>query len=220
MNMMSVLLGATGLLLVAALILSFGSMNGGADQKQIDILRAEINEINAAEQELALIRQTAALTTPPIASSLVAVQDANRQSALAAENAILREELTEIKEDAAELYKKADIYKEEAGIIAQRDLEKTDRESRRARIIQEALLIATVTEYSATDGFVVITIERPDSAQEGAKLAIRRNSGIIGQIVISSLYPNNQAVGDPIPGTFLGDNLDILPGDELILPPL
>ncbi|MDE0826804.1 MAG: hypothetical protein OSA48_08360, partial [Akkermansiaceae bacterium] len=58
MNMMSVLLGATGLLLVAALILSVGSMNSGTDPKELAALRAEAELLNSAERELALYRNT------------------------------------------------------------------------------------------------------------------------------------------------------------------
>ncbi len=88
-----------------------------------------------------------------------------------------------------------------------------------ARIIKEALLIATVTEWSPSDGFAVLNVHRHDSAQEGTVLAIRRGTGIIGQLKVSSLY-NDGAVADPIPGSFMGGTLDIQPGDELIIKPL
>ena len=221
MNMMSVLLGATGLLLVAALILSMGSMNSGSEAKEIAALRAEIEKINAAERELARLRQDGArpaVPTPP--SDAEAIAKANQEAENAARIAALEEELAAKAREAEDAAKKADMYRDEAGVIAQRDAEKSDRDARRARIISQALLIATVTEFSETDGFVVLNIQRHDNAQEGTKLAIRRNSGIIGQVQISSLYPDSQAVADPLAGTFLGGNIDIKAGDELIIPPL
>lgn len=228
MNMMSVLLGATGLLLVAALILSVGSMNSGTDPKELAALRAEAERLNSAERELALYRQNGLPTTPVAPSTPIipanpatpSVEEANRAAEDAARIAALEAELADVADDAEEVAKKAEIYREEAGLIAQRDLEKTDKEGRRARIIQEALLIATVTQYSADDGFAVVNVQRHDNAQEGAKLAIRRKAGIIGHVQISSLYPDSQAVADPLPGTFIGGNIDIQAGDELIIPPL
>jgi hypothetical protein len=149
-----------------------------------------------------------------------ATTEANKDAEAAARIAMLEAELAAKEVEAEAEAKKAEIFEEEAALLTQREVEKVDKEGRRARIIQEALLIATITEYSATDGFAVLNIQRHDNAQEGTKLAIRRNSGIVGQIQISSLYPDSQAVADPIPGTFLGGNIDIQPGDELIIPPL
>ncbi len=216
MNMMSVLLGATGLLLVAALILSVGSMNSGTDPKELAALRAEAELLNSAERELALYRNTGT----PISPTTLSIEEANRAAEDAARIASLEAEIAEKEEETNKVAKQADIYKEEAGLIAQRDIEKTDKDGRRARIIQEALLIATVIGYSIDDGFAVVNIQRHDNAQEGSKLAIRRNAGIIGHLKISSLYPDSQAVADPVPGSFLGGNIDIQAGDELIIPPL
>jgi len=223
MNMMSVLLGATGLLLVAALILSMGSMNSGSDAKEIAELRAQIKELNAAERELAVLRQSPSPTAVPPEPTPFApdpIEEANRQAEDAARIAALEAELAEATGDAEDIAKKADILEEEASLLTTRAVEKTDKEGRRARIIQEALLIATVTGYSLEDGFAVLNIQRPDNAQEGTKLAVRRNLGIVGQLQISKLYPNSEAIADPLPGTFPGGSIDLKPGDELIIPPL
>jgi hypothetical protein len=224
MNMMSVLLGATGLLLVAALILSFGSMNRDVkdepSQQEIAALRSEVEVLRAAEGELRLLRHqkssSTAILSNPSASNIA---EANSQAALAAENAILKDELEAAKTEAAVQADQVAIYKDEVEVVTQHQVEANDRSQRQARIIKEALLIATVTEWSPGDGFAVLSVQRHESAQEGTVLAIRRNTGIIGQLKISSLY-NDGAVADPIPGTFLGGSLDIKPGDQLIIPPL
>jgi hypothetical protein len=224
MNMMSVLLGATGLLLVAALILSFGSMNRDVkdepSQQEIAALRSEVEVLRAAEGELRLLRHqksnSTAILSNPSASNIA---EANSQAALAAENAILKDELETAKTEAAVQADQVAIYKDEVEVVTQHQVEANDRSQRQARIIKEALLIATVTEWSPGDGFAVLSVQRHESAQEGTVLAIRRNTGIIGQLKISSLY-NDGAVADPIPGTFLGGSLDIKPGDQLIIPPL
>ena len=232
MNMMSVLLGATGLLLVAALVLSFGSMSndlrGGPSQKEIAALRTEIEVLRAAESELRLLRQQRATGAAPAANIYApapvvpathAAEDANREAENTAEIAALKQELADAKDEAAKNEKQAEIYKDEAGMAWQEKIENNDTNQRRARIIKDALLIATVAEWSEADGFVVINITRHESAQEGTVLAIRRNTGVIGQIKISGLYPDG-AVADPMPGSFPGGTIDIQPGDELIIPPM
>ena len=224
MNMMSVLLGATGLLLVAALILSFGSMNRDVkdepSQQEIAALRSEVEVLRAAEGELRLLRHQKSSSTAILSNqSASSIAKANSQAALAAENAILKDELETAKTEAAVQADQVAIYKDEVEVVTQHQVEANDRSQRQARIIKEALLIATVTEWSPGDGFAVLSVQRHESAQEGTVLAIRRNTGIIGQLKISSLY-NDGAVADPIPGTFLGGSLDIKPGDQLIIPPL
>ena len=231
MNMMSVLLGATGLLLVAALILSFGSMNSNVGstptQKEISSLRTEIEVLRAAEAELRLMRQQKVLADtpyvlPPVSSAAAAAVEAevaNIEAESATEIAILKQELADAKEEAARNEQKADTYKDEAGLAWQQKIESNNAGQRRERIIREALLIATVTEWSPADGFLVLSINRPDSAQEGTVLAIRRSGGIIGRVKVSQVYPDG-ATADPMPGSFFGETLDIMAGDELIIPPI
>ncbi|NNC88878.1 MAG: hypothetical protein HKN82_10520 [Akkermansiaceae bacterium] len=237
MNMMSILLGATGLLLVAALVLSFGSMNEGAgsaaSQAEVAELRREIARLTAAEDELRQLQRQqfppgglapagAAVPAPAAVPGpdAAAIEEANRIAALAAENTALQNENEELREEVASTGKKAEIYKDEAGLIAQREIEKHDLDQRRARVIREALLIARLTEWSKEDGFAVITIERSENVQEGSTLAVRRNSGIIGQLRVSALYESGQAVADPIAATFVGGGIDLEVGDELIIPPM
>jgi len=233
MNMMSVLLGATGLLLVAALILSFGSMNSGVkeepSQAEISALRNEVKVLQDAENELRFLRHqktsggpTLAIPTAAassVATAAAAMEEANNKSILAAQNALLKEELAEAQSEADKQEKMAKVSSAEAKLAWEDKIESSDRNVRQANIIKEALLIATVTEWSPEDGFAVLNVHRHESAQEGTTLAIRRNTGIIGQLKVSSLY-NDGAVADPIAATFLGGSLDIRAGDELILPPL
>jgi uncharacterized membrane protein YdbT with pleckstrin-like domain len=145
--------------------------------------------------------------------------DANAEAEKAAEIAALKQELADAKEEAAKQAKRAETFNEEAGLALQDKIEKSDADRRRDRIIREALLIATVTEWSPNDGFLVININRPESAQIDTVLAIRRNGGIIGRVKISQIYPDG-ATADPLPGSFFGGTLDIVAGDELIIPPL
>ncbi|MFN7343389.1 MAG: hypothetical protein ACK5TA_08640, partial [bacterium] len=86
--------------------------------------------------------------------------------------------------------KKASTYKEEAGFIGQRDLEKSDNELRRARLIRDALLIGRITEYlddPQVGGVAVIEVVMPELVKAGDILAIRRNTGILGKIKITDV---------------------------------
>ena len=78
-------------------------------------------------------------------------------------------------------------------------------------------LMARVTEWSPENGFAVIEIMRPDLVDLNTELGIRRNSGIAGRLQISQMYEGGKAIADPVPGTFPG-GLNVLPGDELIVP--
>ena len=72
------------------------------------------------------------------------------------------------KEDAE---KKADTYRDEAGLIGQRELEKGDNELRRARMIRDALLIGKISSYVANPevgNFVTIDVVMPEHVQSGA----------------------------------------------------
>ncbi|MFP6881419.1 MAG: hypothetical protein VCA34_10740, partial [Roseibacillus sp.] len=53
MNMITVLLGATGLLLVVAVAMAFGTMNSQTDKPEVARLKAEIAALQAQEQQLA-----------------------------------------------------------------------------------------------------------------------------------------------------------------------
>lgn len=233
MNMMSVLLGATGLLLVAALVLSFGSMNKdlgtSPTKKEVAALRTELEVLRAAEAELRLLRQqketanamagTSAYVpqSNPVTNTPASVAVANEEAESAAEIAALKQELADAQEEAARQEKRAETLSDEVGVAWEQKIEKTDSERRRDKLIRAALLIATVTEWSPDDGFLVIDINRPESVQEGTVLAIRRDGGIIGRVKVATLYPEG-ASADPLPGTFFGGNIDIQAGDELITP--
>ena len=124
-------------------------------------------------------------------------------------------ELAEEKEDAE---KEAETFRDEAGLIGQRELEKCDNELRRARMIRDALLIGKVSEYiisAELGGFVTIEIVMPDHVQAGSILAIRRNTGILGRVTVTEVTAQG-AIASPMPGF---GPVEPQAGDELIIPP-
>ena len=222
MNMMSVLLGATGILLIAAFALSFGSLNkgvaDGTTKEEIAALKAEILALEAQERQLIALRYdnaTVSAAAPVVENTLTAAEE---DALLAAENDALKSQIEDLESQVAESEKKADVYRDEAGLVGQKAIGQHNSDQRRARVVREAMLIATVTEWSAEQGFAVLSIQKPDSAQQGTILGIRRNSGILGTVKISQIYEGGQAIADP--EIFPNGVTDIQPGDELIIPPL
>jgi|GEM_PF-5495508 len=88
---------------------------------------------------------------------------------------------------------------------------------RHARLVANASLMGSVVEYAPEDGFVVIRSLNSNNVVEGARLSIRRKSGIIGQLEVTRIIDDGQAIADVIPTTFLGGDVDIKTGDELII---
>jgi len=104
-------------------------------------------------------------------------------------------------------------------IVPEIDPDTEERLQRRARQVNNAMLMAFVDQYYPEDGFVSIKVQNSNNVIEGVKLAIRRNTGIVGHLEVTTVE-GNEAIADVIGTTFLGGTIDIQPGDELILPPL
>jgi hypothetical protein len=126
--------------------------------------------------------------------------------------------LAQIEAEKANAARDAKVAQDEEGLLSQRDLEKGDNELRRARMIAEALLIGRVQEYvedAEYGGFVTFQILMPEQVQPGTILAIRRKTGILGQLKVSEVTAEG-GIANPLPG-FGPVNPEV--GDELILPP-
>jgi hypothetical protein len=214
---MTILLGATFALLLAAVALSIKGMNDGVKnapqeeikrlKKQIELIRSEQRKM-ATEQDYRKVPANTATVEPEPSE----VEEIKNQ--LAEKEA----ELARIAEEKADAEKKADTFRDEAGLIGQRELEKSDNELRRARLIRDALLIGRIKEYVSNPeigGFVTIDIVMPENVQVGSILAIRRNTGVLGQVKVNEVTAEG-AIASPMPG--FGT---IVPqtGDELIIPP-
>jgi len=241
MDTMKILLGATVALLLAAVVLSWQKMrDDSANAAPDDLARveAQIEQYKREEQRLANERELRALraATPvptlsqtPSGASTVVVPPG--QAAVAVPSTTqpsqpdrtteLEQRLRDAEERAAKAERDKQVARDEAGLIEQRNLEKRDKDLRRARLIKQALLIATVTEYVENPdigSFAVIKIERPENVEPGIILDVRRNTGVLGKLKIGELN-GVEAIANPIPESFMGGPIDIRPGDELILPP-
>ena len=236
MDTMKILFGATIALLLAAVVLSWQKMredSANAPAEEVARVQAEIQQLKVEQQRLEAERELRALraSTPVTTAPAVTVpgnplantpgQAAPSTTSRPDRTTELEQQLQEAKEKAAKLEREKKVAQDEAGLIAQRDLEKRDEGLRRARLIKQALLIATVKEYVENPdvgSFATIRIERPENVQPGTILDIRRNTGILGKVKVGEIM-GDEAIANPLPESFMGGPVEIRPGDELILPP-
>ena len=213
------LLAATTALLLGALAWNWQKQNTlakDAPTAELDRIKRQLAEIAEQEKNLAAekrLRDLGMTASTDIAkSSPTEVEEKEAQlRAIEEQNKRLQEEL-ELKE------KEKALAEKEGGLIAQRDLEKSDKELRRARQIAEALLMAKVTEYvedPATGSFVTLQLLMPENVNVDSVLAVRRKDGIAGSVKIREIV-GGEAIADVLPG--IGP-FSPQAGDELILAP-
>lgn len=218
-NTTTILLGATFALLLTGVVLSFSQMKQGernAPAEEIARLRSQLDQLKIEQERLETekkIQQLRANPTPSIR------QETDLEiAAMKAQLDAIEAEKNALKEEKELAEKKADTYKEEAGFIGQRDLEKSDSELRRARMIRDALLIGRIKEYVSDPefgGFVTLEVVLPEHVQQGTILAIRRNTGVLGRVQVSEISAEG-AIASPLPGF---GPVEPKAGDELIIPP-
>lgn len=224
MDTMKLLLGATIALLFAAVVLSISNTRKQVDNTppgDLQRLSQQIEELQLEQRRLELERQVREQRGQQLANQTANTQPQRNNDEIAAMQAELAAKegaLREIEEEKARAQRDAEVYSEEAGLIGQREIERNDNEMRRARMIRDALLVARIQEYVADDelgGFVVIELLMPENITSGETLAIRRNTGIIGYVRLTTIE-GREAVASPLPGF---GPIDPQPGDELIIPP-
>lgn len=216
-NTMTVLLGATFALLLAAVVLSFQGMKDGvknASQDEIARLKTQLDQLQLQQDNLALEKQRQQLYSNPLPETAGPSDMEKLRNELAAKEA----EMARLNQEKANAEKKAETFRDEAGLIGQRELEKRDSELRRSRLIRDALLIGRIREYVANPelgGFATIEVIMPEQVQTGAILAIRRQTGILGRLKVSDVTAEG-AIASPMPGF---GPAEPQAGDELIIPP-
>jgi hypothetical protein len=218
MNTMSILLGSTFALLLAAVVMSFQNMNQGvknAPPEEVARLQRQIDELKLEYERFKIEREMQEYRNLQSGDfSSTSNVDKMKAELLAKEN-----EMAALEKAKLNAEKDAAASKDETTMFIQRDLEKSDNELRRVRLIRDALLIGRITEYMEdpqVGGVVVIEIVMPELVKVGDILAIRRNeSGILGKIKITDISSEG-AFGSPMPG--FGPVLPEV-DDELIIAP-
>ncbi|MEM1083380.1 MAG: hypothetical protein AAGI48_04615 [Verrucomicrobiota bacterium] len=212
MDTLKIMLGATIALLLVAVGVAYKDMNKGVDnteaakmaeyQRQIDELKIEAERLKL-ERERRTLRDASEAPSP---TDVVTREDA----------AVFAARLEELEKENEEIKREVERAEDEAEFLTGRHAESRDKAARRARVINEAMLIATVKEWVEDPqygGFAVLSVERPENVQSGAVLAIRRNGGVLGKLRVGEITIEG-AVANPV--TAFGE-VKPQPGDELIL---
>ncbi|MBC8126501.1 MAG: hypothetical protein H8M99_05075 [Gloeobacteraceae cyanobacterium ES-bin-144] len=217
---MKLLLGATVALLLGALAVSWQGMNNGmknTSPDELDRLKKQIAELRLEQDKIQFEKQRLQLQSAP-APAPTPLSNAAEIEAVKAQLEANKTALAQIELEKENAKRDAKLTQAEEGLLAQQDLEKADNELKRARLISQALLIARVKEYvedAQLGGFATLDVLMPDQVQAGTILAIRRKTGILGQMKISDISSDG-AIANPLPGP---GPFQPQVGDELILPP-
>jgi hypothetical protein len=218
MNTIKLLLGATVALLVAAVILSWQGMNRdvkNAPPDEITRLQKQVRELRAEQDLRQLEKQKQSLAGASTPASAGSTAELDAMKLQVEQNKRALEEIESQKEKDT---RDSKVAQDEEGLLAQRGLESADNELRRARLISQSLLVGKVTEFieNAEYGdFVTFEILMAEQVKAGAIVAIRRKTGILGQLKVSEVSPEG-AIANPLPGF---GTVKPQIGDELILPP-
>lgn len=213
---MKLLLGATIALLLGALAVSWQGMNQGVKNTppdEIARLQKQVKELRAEQDNLKMQRDLQQLRSESVQTP--ANSELETMKLQVAQNKLALEEIELRKEAEARDKKVADLEEVE---MDKRGLESNDSELRRARMISEALLVGRIKEYvedAQYGGFVTFDVLLPEQIQAGVIVAIRRKTGILGQLKVSDITSEG-AIANPLPGF---GQVKPQVGDELILPP-
>jgi len=216
MNAINFLIAICALIIAAVLAVSFGDM-----KKEVS---NSTDEKEKLRQELAVLEQMSFRDLSP---------KVNVEEVKQAEIDKLKMEMDELRkqqqiEQETAVYTPPPIIappvqtyiEEEEEIIPTIDPSEEKRLQRRAKIIAQALIMGQINQYYPEDGFVSLTVINYENVQPGVTLAIRRNdTGIVGQVEVTTVEAN-EAIANVLPYTFLGGEVEVQAGDELIINPL
>lgn len=216
MDTLKILLIATLALLVGALGVSIQRMNEGVaavPAEELARLRQQLVEMQQEMQRLQLEKERKMLRE---AAAEPAPTDPVTRAEAEQTVADLQARLAELEAEKLEAEEDAERAEAEAGFLTQRYSEDRNRSARRARVINEAMRIASIKEWVEDPnfgGFAVLAIERPENVQVGTVLAIRRNSGVLGRLEIAEISAEG-AIANPVTAF---PEVKPQAGDELIL---
>ncbi len=231
MNSTNLLLGSTGFLLLVAFVFSFSQLNKGrtTNSGEIQALTQEIRRLET-EKELLEKRQRQSpnnliFTSSPYQAPVEVVASDDTEAKmkelqaqldlLSEDNSSLRDEVARANTPAPDLTE--ELTEEEELTTEEIPTEDTEFAERRARLIRNAFLQATVEAWDPEYWTIAIDPAARANFSVGDELAVRRNDGILCTFTVTNQI-GSQFVGD------LKSNLapgapEVLPGDELIIPP-
>jgi len=241
MNTTGFLLGMMTIMVLIAFITSFGGIqfgNNNQPNEEREKLRSEIAEL---QQESAKLRLQAALQRAPlpynspapyvaptntstISTSPPAVEKPLTQE-LSSEIDELKKQLAEQEETNAALEetnekveRQKNVAEKEASMAWSERTKVQQKQERERRRIEIALTMGTVQAVNSEYGFLTFRPSPNQQFSRGQTLGIRRNSGVLGQIII-----DREQEGDYIanikPNAYAGGIPPIQEGDEVIVLP-
>lgn len=213
MNNIRVIICATFALLVAALVYFYVNSSNPSSSDDRSIKELE-NELAQAYLNLSLEAPSNApvanFPAPSTNSGFDIVNELSAEEKKAKEEAEINRIADDIERQrlAEEKAKEDELMVEPIAPV----------DATRQQWITQAQVMAKVTEFNKPNLIVVAQIKQPEMVVPDMILGIRRNTGIIGRLKISSIEDGN-AYADVIPASFFGKPVEIQVGDELIVIP-
>lgn len=225
MNTTNILLATTSLLIVVAFVLSLGTLKKDSStdeaRKQREELALELAKLQAetdALRQTSIYKPTYAPTqAPPVAPAPeAATSDLSDEQTRQIEE--LQKQLAEEREDKNKAVENAEKAEEETLHFMREQTREVQREDRKKNRIRMALKMGTVGTVNTEYGYITFTPENGRSFQTGQELGIRRQSGVLGRVVVSR-QQGDQYAADIKPNAYAGGLPPVIVGDELIMLP-
>ncbi len=229
MNTTNFLLGTTSILIVVAFAFSFGGFNEGRDSqaskdelaKLTDAIEQLAAENRALERNYARTNRpnngttSVSTTTPPSGLPIApgpATSNPNSESL---------GKIKELEDKNRALEEKTLALEEENNRANAERRQITIEQNMAAKKVQMAMDMGTVKSANKEQAIVIYEPSpNAPSFQPSRVLAIRRNTGIIGTIVIERLDASGQYIATMRPHGYSPDGYpDIQPGDTVIVDP-
>lgn len=230
MNVTTIILGITSIVLAVAFFFSLGGLNkdnSAEEQAEMKELREQVAAIKA---EAAAIRQTpdpyaynpAVLPNPTAAVAPPTMPDESATTEVSPEDLAeierLKAEVASMKEGKEKAERKADVANEEALMVLGEKTKVDERANRNKRSVENALTLGKVVTYNTEYGFLTFRPAIERDFNPGEKLAVRRNSGILSRATVSG-EGNGEITADVRSNALAGGMPDIKAGDDIILLP-
>lgn len=226
MNTTNILLGMTSILIVVAFALSFGGLTKGRDnsasKEELAQLKKDIEKVEAQNRLFEVNRARSIRTNyPPVSNTPAPLPIAPGPVATSAPDQATLDKIAELERKNKEL-EEARVALEQENNMANKERDEIRiKQTMAAKKISMAMDMGTVVKADKEQAIVIYTPSaNAPSFQPGKLLAVRRNTGIIGTIVVEQLDASGQYLATMRPHGYSPDGYpDIKPGDTIIIDP-
>lgn len=222
MNTTNILLATTSLLIVVAFVLSLGTLkkDSSSDEarKQREELAIELAKLQAetdALRQTSIYQPTYVATQAPASTPAPAAETSDLSDEMNRKIEELQKQLAEEREDKNKAVENAEKAEEETLHFMREQTREVQQEDRKKKRIRMALKMGTVDSVNTEYGYITFTPESGMTFQTGQELGVRRQSGVLGRVVVSR-QQGDQYAADMKPNAYAGGLPPITVGDELI----